>query len=207
MRLSLLSTALLALAFLAAPASAQTTFGIKAGLNVSNFVGDNANGSEARLGFVGGVTARVPFTPALSLQAEALYSQKGEEFVNEANLVETTRLDYIEIPVSLRYALPVDPALDLGISAGGYVGVPLSGEVDLDGRFDSELDLNTDYGVLAGLDIGSGPFSVDARYTYGLTDAIQFDPVLGGNLDKKNSVVSLTFGYRFGGPTYRGGRY
>ena len=78
--------------------------------------------------------------------------------------------------------------------------------MDVAGTFENDLDLNTDYGFLIGVDAGSGPFYVDARYTQGLTDAIDFDPGLGeGDLDKKNQVISLTFGYRFGGRGY--GRY
>ena len=188
---------------LAASASAQPTFGLKAGLNVANFVGDDANESEARLGLVGGLTAQFPFTPSASLQVEALYAQKGEEYFNTLGFTEETRLSYIEIPATLRLSVPASPTLDVGISAGGYLGVPLNGEVYTDDVFEDELDLSTDYGFVVGADLGSGPFYLDARYSQGLTEAIEFDPLLGAGLDKKNQVVSLTFGYRFGGPRYR----
>ena len=200
MRSLLLTAAALGLA---ASASAQPTFGLKAGLNVANFVGDDANQSEARLGLVGGLTAQFPVTPSVSLQAEALYAQKGEEYLNTRGFEEQTRLDYIEIPATLRFSVPASAALDVGLSAGGYLGVPLKGEVYTDDLFEDELDLNTDYGFVVGADLGSGPFYLDARYAQGLTEAIEYDPVLGANLDKKNQVVSLTFGYRFGGPRYR----
>ena len=212
-------SALAALAFLALPASAQPTFGLKAGLNVANFTGGDAGGSEARLGFVGGLTARLPFTPSVALQLEALYAQKGDEFngdflVNPRDYTIDTRIDYLEIPAALRLGVPASPTLDLGVSAGGYVGVPLTSSVSAEGDVpgginadirDFDLEPNTDYGFLIGVDAGSGPFYVDARYTQGLTDAIEFDPVLGEDTDRKNQVVSLTFGYRFGGGGY--GRY
>ena len=190
---------------LAASTSAQTTFGLKGGLNVANFGGDDAANSEARLGVVAGAFARVPFTPLLALQVEGLYSQKGEEYLNTAGFTESTRLDYLEVPATLRLSVPASPALDLGVSAGGYLGVPLNGQVEVDGIVEDDLDLNTDYGFVVGADLGSGPFTIDARYSQGLTEAIDFDPALGSNLDKKNQVVSLTFGYRFGGGGY--GRY
>ena len=201
----------LALAALAAlvfsvPALAQPTFGVKAGLNVTSFSGDDAEGSEARLGFVGGLTATVPFTPTVGLQIEALYSQAGEEYLNSADLVEETRIDYLQIPAAVRLGLPVSPTLDAGVSLGGYVGVPLRGEVEVDGTFENDLDLNTDFGGLIGVDVGSGPFFVDARYSFGLTNAIERDPGFVDSEgfvildpDKKNQIVSLTFGYRFGG--------
>ena len=201
-----------ALALAAGPASAQPSFGLKAGLNVSNFVGDDAGGSQARLGAVGGLTARLPLTPSVGLQLEALYSQKGDEFdsafLEDGPLyVVDTRLGYLEIPAALRLSVPAAPALDLGVYAGGYVGVPVTSEVSASGAvprdleddiFDFDVEARTDYGYLVGLDVGSGPFYVDARYTQGLVGAIEFDPVLGLDADRKNQVVSLTLGFRFG---------
>lgn len=197
---------------LAVPASAQATFGLKAGLNTANFVGDDANESEVILGFVGGLTADFPVSPMLSVQAEALYSQKGESYYDTVDDYSLdTRIDYLEIPVALRIAFPTNSALDVGVSLGGYLGVPVSSRVKadafapgdvLDDIARDDLEAATDYGVLAGLDVGSGPFYVDARYSRGLTDVTEFDPVFGSNLNRQNQVVSLTFGYRFGGGGY-----
>ena len=50
--------------------------------------------------------------------------------------------------------------------------------------------------------MGSGPFYVEGRYSLGLANAIDFDAVLGDDVDKKNQVVSFTLGYRFGGRRY-----
>lgn len=195
------------LASLAAPASAQASVGLKAGLNTSFFSGDDANDSGARLGFVGGLTTRYAVNPSVAVQLEALYSQKGESYENRAGLDENTRLDYIEIPASVRFGVPLSPLLDAGVSLGGYVGIPLSGRIEVDGVRATDPEINTDYGALIGVDVGSGPVYVEGRYSLGLADAIDFDPVLGGDLDKKNQVVSFTLGYRFGGGTApRGGR-
>ena len=217
----LLSLAALAAALLAAPASAQAQIGLKAGLNVANFVGDDAEGSEARLGFVGGLTGRFDVTPTVAFQLEALYSQKGETLDGDVldpgrDYQLDTRLNYLEIPASLRFGVPLNPLLDAGVSGGGYVGIPVSTEISADGDVPRALiddiesdgiDANTDYGVLIGVDVGSGPFFVDARYTLGLAEVTDFDPVFGDGrgqgLDRKNSVVQLTLGYRFGGGNAR----
>lgn len=198
----LFSLTALGAVLLALPASAQPTIGVKAGLNTAFFSGDDAVNSDPRLGFVGGLTARLPVNPSVAFQVEALYSQKGETYENTAGLDEVTRLTYLEIPAALRFGVPLSPLLDAGVHVGGYVGVPLSGDVEVDGVAGSDLDLNTDYGALIGLDVGSGPVYVEGRYTLGLTDAIDFDPVIGSDLNKKNQVVSFTLGYRFGGPRY-----
>ena len=189
-------------------ASAQPTIGLKAGLNTAFFSGDDANNSDPRLGFVGGLTARVPVNPSIAFQVEALYSQKGERFENSAGFDEVTKLSYLEVPASLRFGVPLSPLLDAGVSVGGYVGVPLDGSVEVDGVEGSDLDLRTDYGALIGVDVGSGPVYVEGRYTLGLAEAIEFDPGIDEfDLDKKNQVVSFTIGYRFGGGTAPRRRY
>ena len=58
------------------------------------------------------------------------------------------------------------------------------------------------YGVLVGVDVGSGPFFVEGRYTAGLAEAVAFDPVFEFAPDFRNQAVSFTVGYRFGGPRY-----
>ncbi|MGB3541616.1 porin family protein [Rubrivirga sp.] len=211
---TLLLAAVLSLA--AAPASAQPQFVVKGGLATATFSGDDVDFlfedelvDQPRLGFTAGAGVLVPLSPSLGVQVEALYTQKGAVFEDEFGLPyqETTRLDYLEVPATLRLALPVGPLLDVGVSAGGYVGVPLSSEVAVEDGGDSfvnELDTNTDYGALVGLDIGSGATFVEARYAFGLTDAVDFDPALDVAPDYRNQSLTLTFGLRFGGDRYRG---
>lgn len=194
------SFALLALAaLLAAPAQAQPSIGVKAGLNTSFFSGDDAVDSEPRLGFVGGLTSRFALNPSVAIQLDALYSQKGDVYENSLGFEEVTKLDYVEVPASVRLSVPLSPLLDAGVSIGGYVGIPVKSEVEVDGDFATDLDAGTDYGALIGVDLGSGPFYVDARYSLGLAEAVDYDPDLALEPDYKNQTVSLTFGYRFGG--------
>lgn len=201
---SLATATLVAVAFLATASStaAQATFALKGGLNTAFFSGDDAEESSPRLGFVGGGSARYPINPLLSVQAEVLYSQKGDKFDNDLGFTETTKLDYIEIPGMLRLGVPLSPLLDAGVVAGGYVGVPVRSEVEIDGELETDLRAATDYGALVGFDIGSGPVYVEGRYTFGLTDAIDFDPGLAFEPDFRNQVASFTIGYRFGGRRY-----
>ena len=194
---------LLSLALLAAlPASAQASFAVKGGLNTTFFSGDDAVESDPRLGFVGGVAVRYPVTPTVAVQAEALYSQKGDQFENDLGFTEATRLSYVEVPVMVRLGVPLGAFLDGGVVVGGYAGLPVRSEVTVEGTFEDELDAATDYGALVGLDVGSGPFFVEGRYTFGLTDAIDFDPGFDFAPDFRNQAVSFTIGYRFGGPRY-----
>ena len=197
---------LAALALALAPA-ADAQIGLKAGLNTSFLGGDDiGTDAEPRLGFVGGVTARLNVNPAFAIQAEALYSQKGDRlpgFADEGGDI-VTALDYVEIPVTARIGVPLSPLLDAGVSLGAAAGIPINArKKDDDGEFGS-IDAKTDFGAVIGVDVGSGPFYVDGRYTHGFTRAIEEDSALGIEPDAFNRSVSFTFGYRFGssGPRY-----
>ena len=169
-------TLLLGAALLAAPvASAQTAFGLKAGLNVSDLTGDDVGGSEPRLGFTGGAFVNVPFTPAFSVQPEVIYSQKG---VSTEDDDATLEVDYVEVPVLLKYAVPVtETGLTLGAYAGPALGFKISEEVSsaFGGSADTDLFKSTDVGAALGVTVGAGPFAVDGRYTLGLSSAIDED--------------------------------
>ena len=126
-----------ALVLVAAPlASAQATFGLKAGLNTSFFSGDDADGLDAKLGAVGGATVRFDVNPGFGVGVEALYSQKGARYEDplDADFDESYHFDYVEIPAYVRLAVPLGDYLEGGVSLGGYVGIPVSSKVtgDLD---------------------------------------------------------------------------
>lgn len=204
MRALLLATAVLLAAPLAPEAAAQTSFGLKGGLNTSFFGGDDAGDSEPRLGFVGGAVLRSQVNPGFALQAEVLYSQKGDvlDRSNAGGGDITTELDYIEIPVMARVSAPLGLYAEGGVSVGGYVGLPVRAEVVDEVGFLDEIDARTDYGVLLGVDAGSGPYYVEGRYALGLAKPIEFDSVLGTDPELTNQTVSITFGVRFGGRRY-----
>ncbi len=196
------SLALLALgaALLAAPAQSQTTVGLRGGLNTAFWMGDDADGTDPRLGAVGGPFVRFDATPNLALQVEALYSQEGakETLVGEEG---TYKLDYIDIPILARVALPISRFADAGIYAGPSIGIPIRSEFEYDDGVTVEESAKTDLGVTLGADYWSGPFGVDLRYTAGLTKALN-DEIAGElvePLDVRNQAFTVTVGYRFGG--------
>ena len=193
---------LAALALLAAvPASAQATFGVRGGLNTAFFSGSDADGTDPRLGGVGGAFVRYDVTPALALQVEALYSQEGAEdtFAGQEGTYE---LDYLDVPVLVRFAVPVNRLADAGVFAGPSIGIPL--RAAFDGAFGGVSDdeaTRTDLGLTLGADYWAGPVGLDVRYTAGLTDAFddEIDGVPVAPLDIRNQGLTLTLGYRFGG--------
>ena len=212
----------LALCLLAAPAAlAQPIFGLKAGLNVSTFTGlneDDLDGADlkSRLGFVGGVFAELPLSPMFSFRPEVLYSQKGTRAESSSTeggetftLEQTLRVDYVEVPVLARFAIPVSPLLRVGVLAGPSVAFKaresmqfvVNGEEVDPGEFtdgDETLFTSTDIGGVLGADIGSGPFAVDLRYTFGLTDINRNEEEDPDAPTIRNGVFSVTGVFRLG---------
>lgn len=188
----LLLAALAALLVLPA-AHAQATFGLRAGLNVSDFSGDGAPNTDPRLGFSGGVTADVPLSPMVSLRPELIYTMKGGVDANNSDV--TLAVDYIEVPVLIGVTIP---ATDTGLLLGAYAGPTLAFKVreSLNGQFgglNADVFKSTDVGAALGATVGAGPFAVDARYTLGLTNAADND-----NLNIRNNVFSISAVYTFG---------
>lgn len=182
-------------ALLAVPAaSAQTSFGVRAGLNVSDLTGDDIAGSQPRLGFTGGAFANVPVgTSGFSVQPEVSYSQKG---VASDNSSAEYRVDYVEVPILLRYQTVVT---DSGLLVGGYAGPALGFKVSEEiagggGSINTDVFKSTDVGAAFGVTVGAGAFGVDGRYTLGLSRATN----QGALADVRNGVFSIAATYSFG---------
>jgi hypothetical protein len=199
-RTLLLAAALVAPALASVPAaSAQTTFGLKAGLNVSDLTGDNLPGDHSpRLGFIGGGFANVALTPMFSVQPEVLYTQKGVSTDSETTEINA---DYIEVPVLAKFTVP---ATSTGLMIGAYAGPAISFRVKentsanfVDVGVDADTDIfrSVDFGGAAGVTVGAGPFAVDGRYTASLRRATDEDET---TLDLRHGVFSIMGSYTFG---------
>lgn len=205
---------------LGTPALAQTTFGLTAGLNVATISFENEDAlfpdgggleKSAMLAFSAGAFADVPVTPMLSFHPELTFSQKGVKIQIEDNdldlsAAQTLRLGYLEVPLLLRYAMPVgENGLTVGVEAGPALGYRLTESVSCSGdgaEFCDDDDIEDDAfedveasGAL-GLTVGAGPFAVSARYTHGFTSVVgDEDP---DSPDARNRVFNVSARYRFG---------
>lgn len=172
---------LLLVSSLASLANAQVRFAPKAGINVAYWSGDDAGDHDSRIGLVGGISLQAQFRP-VGVVAEFLYSEKGIQRNNR-----TLKFDYLEVVALGRYAIPMSNTngLDVGVSAGPWVGIPVG----------TDLDAVADVGLALGFDVGSGPFYIEARYDLGLTDI----PDTTADLDIENRSLSVTTGFRING--------
>lgn len=204
-------TLLTLLAFCAAaPASAQLAgYGLKAGLNISDFAGSDVSGARsARAGLaIGGwllfPVRGVPF----SIQAECLYTVKGTTYKFDVlgdHAESRVRLSYLEFPVLARFdlksrsgakpALLIGPAFAFKVADRAEyrtVGTASGGGVQNVKNFDPGIVL----GALAEIPAGAGAITLEARYTRSLVTIMESGG--GETPDVKNSVASLLLGYRF----------
>lgn len=205
-----LSVPLLLLAW-ASPAAAQ--FGVRGGVNLSRFVGEDAvSGSEAGLNL--GASIPLIHVGPVSIGPEVYYAQKGGGQLDPASAQTLDfELSYIEVPLLARLRFPLSGGL------AGYVGGGPVYAWKLDCKFTAETDASdtarkcgeqfqtfdtamksADKGIVlnAGLDLpvlgGFGGLNLDARFTRGLDRLVEADA--GGNV--KNQAITLMLGYYLG---------
>jgi hypothetical protein len=177
--------------------------GPKIGVNIANLNGSDAAGSEVKWGLNGGAFLNLGINPAVSFQAELLFTQKGARWTGPNPLFIdefTLALDYFEFPVLMKLSWPVPGRTVPNVMFGTYFATKLSatGTYDVAGISVSEdVDdiKNPDYGLVfaAGLDflVGTGRVVLDGRYSLGLTSVHE------AGLDVKNGTFSIAVGYSF----------
>jgi hypothetical protein len=183
-----------------APKIAKTTFGVKAGLNlssISNGESDMNFSPGMKADFMLGAMANFHFgsrdegspvgTGLFGLQPELLYSRQGFAVNGEA-----VSFDYIALPVMAKLYVTKDFNIEAGPRFAYLFGTsPETTVVDgtqialseIEGGIDVGLAFGAEYETQWGLTIG-------ARYTLGLSN-------MANNLMWKNSVISLSAGWFF----------
>lgn len=205
----------LAFMLLGSASFAQTTFGIRAGVNFSNINGrdDNDDKLDYKItpGFNVGVNAEIPVAEDFYFQPGLLFSAKGakvpeEGFGEEAKI----HLGYIEMPLNFLYK----PALGKGkllLGFGPYIAYGVTGKVKST-ESDNEADIvfkklpdNPD-----GDKLYLKPFDAGANVLFGYEFANRLSAQLNAQLglanfnaydtDAKlmNTVFGISLGYRFG---------
>ena len=170
---------LLALCFLfTAYSIAQIGLGIKGGVNFANVGGSDAPpGAKALTGFAAGGYIEISLPLLFTIQPEILYSQKGTTYDQSmfgTNFTITAKLNYLEIPVLVKYSFPV-PVVKPTLYAGPAIGILLSakGKVEALGQSQEEdikdQTASTDFGLVVGASAHIAIITVDVRYTLGLT--------------------------------------
>ncbi|MBC8152319.1 MAG: PorT family protein [Bacteroidetes bacterium] len=193
-------------------AYAQQRFsaGPRLGVNLSKYVGNNIVSNESIAGLSAGAFLMYSSLNHFGISADLLYAQKGAKYIGVGpggtNVVQ--RVNYLEIPVALRYFLTRSGDFRPNLFVGPALGFKLTANQKVEGT-DVKTDISDgvkpiDLGLMAGFQLnfrGLGPrqrFLIDGRYTYGLSGI----SAVSGNAH--NSVFTLALGYGFGvGPASR----
>ena len=187
---------------------AQMQLGPKAGLNIANIGGSDADklvgeSLDSKTGFSGGIFFMYQFNKMFAIQPEAYYSMKGATYkIGTGEL--TLTLDYFEIPLLLKLVIPVEgsnvrPAIFAGPALGFNTTAKLKGEAE--GQTE-EMDIkeytkSTDFSLVfgggVGFMVGTNELGADVRYILGLTTwDDEADP-----LDVKNNVINFNVYFGF----------
>jgi hypothetical protein len=167
--------ALAATAATAAPASAQSvSYGILAGASFSDMMNTDFTATTST-GFAGGFYAGIPLKTSLVLEPELLYTNKG---ANIEGASATVNLNYIEIPVLLRYNFNPDggPFAYVGPYVGFNMDCNTTTPLATVNCSDASVNANTVFGGALGVGFQKSAWGFDLRYEYDFTDAVDSGP-------------------------------
>lgn len=158
----------------------ETSFGAKAGLNMSNFTGDSE--TDAKIGFHVGVFAEIGITDKFAVQPELLYSALGAKDDN-ANYDS----NYLLVPIMAKFYATEQFSLEVGPQVGFLMSAKYDGEdiKDLYNSTDFGLNFGAGYNVSENINIG-------VRYSLGLSNVVDVP-----GADVKTSNIALGLGFKF----------
>jgi len=202
------------LALLAFGSNAQTTFGVRAGVNFQNINGEDSDGDKLKndltIGFNVGANAEIPVSPDFYFQPGLLFSTKGAKNLNEVEDLKLG-LSYVELPLHIVYK----PQLGNGkliLGFGPYIGYGVSGKYKYDNeeekvKFKNDVkSSDEDAFYLKGLDAGADIFfgyelasklSVQLNAQLGLLNLLPKYEGESSDATFKNTGFGISVGYRF----------
>ena len=174
-KIILTMTALLAFTFVEAQ-STGARFGIKGGVQFTNYSGDFTDDDGGNTGFYVGGLVDLGVSPMFHIQPELLYSMEGSS---------NGGVSWLRVPVMAK--IYVAPSFNL------QVGPEVAFKVAAEDDFTDEVIKSTDFGIGVGAayEMASG-FMIDARYNLGLSNISEVEQT-----DIKNTGFQIGVGYRF----------
>jgi hypothetical protein len=175
-----LALALTGLFVLAAPAAAQLSGGVKAGLTFSTIATDpDSEGALGnRIDFAAGGFLVVSRDARATAVVEVLASRRGADIVTP--IIDlgfglgSVRLTYIDVSGLLRLRVNESAANQIYVLAGPTVSFKMDARVNVAG-FETDISdvvEDTDLGLTVGVGVETGLLLVEGRYTHGLRDIL-----------------------------------
>ena len=186
------------------------TFGVRAGVNLSDILeiyGNEVNASGGKVGFNAGITMDYAF--GTFGNRHSFYLLTGLEFTTKGAREEysgetfTLNLMYLQVPIHFGYKLGVSDNVRMIFRIGPYVAYGVGGNASMTeggvsvsvGAFSDELDLLNRFDV--GLGFGTG-VEFNRRVTLGLGFDLGLLNISRNNdFGINNANMHFTVGYRF----------
>lgn len=171
------------------------TFGVKAGVNLSNFGGDIKD-TKSVFKYQVGFTTDIALLKNLYILTGLDFQVKGSKNkLKSAGDIKYNPM-YLSIPAHLGYKFELSSGSKLVIDAGPYIAYGIGGKVKGDGSSEKIFGDNRlkrlDYGIGGGIGFEFNKFCVNAGYDLGLAN---ISDMKGTKVKNRNAY--LTFGYKF----------
>ncbi len=191
-------------------AQSSVQLGVKAGLNFSNLPGGPHELSSRTGLFTGLAIEYSTETLPIEFESGVYFIQKGAEGRYKESIIKgdyegnagTFKLDYLEIPLLVKYRFVSQSAISPYLFAGPYLDINLNSEVKASKNIayieDISAEINkTGFGVIIGaggdFEISNRTFNVQARFSHGLS-AVYEDRSDEG---EKHRVFTVAAGFTF----------
>jgi len=208
--------------------NAQISVGAKVGANfadtrVDGLLGNLAPEQTTFTGFTAGVMAEIPMINALSFRPELNYIQKGFTVSQsfdvdligidmEVGAKARTRINYVELPLLLKYSIGSDAAKVYAIS-GPSIAYAANAElnpvatfivdfnlpsipINLDNNIYNRWEISGILGAGGEVKAGNGKVFADARYNLGFTNMLN-NPIVDLRIKNQGFNVSAGYAYSF----------
>lgn len=162
----------------------EVSFGVKGGINLANFVGDNSKSFDQVTAFNFGAMAEIKLSEKFSFQPELLFSGQGTS-IDDATL----EMRYLNLPLMAKYYVTKGLSFEAGPQVGFLASAKMEG-VDVKKNFKS-FDLGFNVGL--GYKLQNG-LNFGLRSNVGLTN---INDVKGISSKNRNSVFQASVGYFF----------
>jgi hypothetical protein len=175
--------------------------GVRIGLNLANISGKGISGTSSKSGLLAGLYFKKSLSDIVSIQPEAAIVSKGYKLSQSYYGYEftyTLGLTYLEFPILARVDLG-NSSLRPRLLAGPTFGFLLSSNSTLNG-IKTELatkSFETGLTLGAGINLGSSPVSLDARYNIGLSAVNKSTEEYSQSPSMKNTSFTFALGYAF----------
>jgi hypothetical protein len=175
-------------------AGAQVSAGVKGGLAISKATGEEDSAAGWLTAWSAGGFVSVPLAKSVFFQPEVLYTRKGIRF-DEGGTTAKFHLDYVEIPLLLRYSSSPSRGVGFDLFGGFAPAIRTRARLIMEGESADVSDSlkSWDAGVVVGAGVHGARVSGEVRWTEGLVNVAR-DESAGTT---RNRTISFLAGFRF----------